>query len=544
MRLSAVILAFLLLTQPLCAKTDYKKWLEQEVVWIISKKEREAFRALKSDQAREEFIRRFWERRDQTPSTPRNEYKEEHYRRYEFALKHFQEGIPGWKTDRGRIYILRGPPDREYFHTSDSRLDIDNQQPDTNVRARMPNTIIWTYHENPDAKFYRGEIVLVFQPSTGITRQTFVLGESGTAQEKADEKARLFGPVADQTWLESDVRYRLIVAGPPSLVNPSGAETPNVGSGEMTRYLEDLLRSPGDILEERLARAEALEETKRQLREAVTTKLSFGNLHMELSSQSFRRPDGNYSVGVQIDIPRDELSQYLSDSKSARKTSGVDLYCAILDASDRVADEFIDYLEVTPSNLASLSARNLHYLNSFVVPKGDYTLKAALRTSGMERIGFLESTVLLSPRQGPELTMSEVMLTNHVQAAESAGSASRRSAPTMRDTQFIPNPSHEFSTGDSLIAYFQIYLPQGAELQDSTVSVAASFIAGNGIVKRLDPRRITESNSDQPGVINYATAVPLGEFQAGDYSMQVQVIEHNSRKFAIRRASFTVVAPK
>ena len=93
------------------AASPYQKWLDEEVVYIISDDERRAFSRLRTDDERQKFIEQFWLRRDPTPGTEENEMKEEHYRRIAFANDHFAESIPGWKTDRGAIYIKYGPPD-------------------------------------------------------------------------------------------------------------------------------------------------------------------------------------------------------------------------------------------------------------------------------------------------------------------------------------------------------------------------------------------------------------------------------------------------
>jgi GWxTD domain-containing protein len=90
---------------------EYKKWLREDVVWIITDQERADFKKLLGDKQRDEFVVAFWERRNPTPGFPANSFKEEHYRRLAFANTHFAAGIPGWKTDRGRIYIVYGSPD-------------------------------------------------------------------------------------------------------------------------------------------------------------------------------------------------------------------------------------------------------------------------------------------------------------------------------------------------------------------------------------------------------------------------------------------------
>jgi GWxTD domain-containing protein len=98
--------------------SPYNKWLDEEVRWIISDEERTAFKRLQTDDEKQSFIETFWLRRDPSPDTEENEFKEEHYRRIAWANDRFASGIPGWKTDRGMIYIKFGPPDENDSHTS------------------------------------------------------------------------------------------------------------------------------------------------------------------------------------------------------------------------------------------------------------------------------------------------------------------------------------------------------------------------------------------------------------------------------------------
>ena len=86
--------------------------------WIITDEERQTFKRLSNDEERDQFIEQFWLRRDPTPDTVENEFKEEHYRRIAYANEHFASGVPGWRTDRGRIYVMYGPPDEIDAHPS------------------------------------------------------------------------------------------------------------------------------------------------------------------------------------------------------------------------------------------------------------------------------------------------------------------------------------------------------------------------------------------------------------------------------------------
>ena len=118
-------------------ESPYKKWLNEEVPYIITAEERAAFKKLSTDDEREQFIEQFWERRNPNPGSPENEFKEEYYRRIAYANEHYASGIPGWKTDRGRIYIMYGPPDEIDAHPSGGTY---NRPEEEGGRRQPPHT--------------------------------------------------------------------------------------------------------------------------------------------------------------------------------------------------------------------------------------------------------------------------------------------------------------------------------------------------------------------------------------------------------------------
>src|ERR1700694_5481897 len=124
--------------------TPYKKWLQEEVPYIISDEERAAFLQLQTNEEREQFIEAFWQRRDPTPDTVENEFKEEHYRRIAYTNERFASGIPGWRTDRGRIYIIWGPPDEIESHSSGSTYDRPMNE--GGGQTTVYGFDDWTYH--------------------------------------------------------------------------------------------------------------------------------------------------------------------------------------------------------------------------------------------------------------------------------------------------------------------------------------------------------------------------------------------------------------
>ena len=141
----AVLLASVcLLSLPARAEQGiYKKWLHEDVRWIVTAQERAEFETLSTTKQLDHFVEIFWSRRDPTSGTPRNEFKEDHYRRMAYSNAHFAAGIPGWKTDRGRIYIVYGPPDRVESYPSAVAFAILKQT--SRVQSSSYPYEVWHY---------------------------------------------------------------------------------------------------------------------------------------------------------------------------------------------------------------------------------------------------------------------------------------------------------------------------------------------------------------------------------------------------------------
>jgi GWxTD domain-containing protein len=117
---STLFLAIAFVSSPFCcthaqtvqSRGPYEKWINEDVRWIITDQERFEFQKLNDDREKAQFVEEFWERRNPAPGARENAFKTDHYRRLAYANQHFAEGVPGWKSDRGRFYIMYGPPDR------------------------------------------------------------------------------------------------------------------------------------------------------------------------------------------------------------------------------------------------------------------------------------------------------------------------------------------------------------------------------------------------------------------------------------------------
>ena len=138
------------------------KWVKEDVVYIITDQERDAFQKLTADPERNRFVEQFWVRRNPVPGSGKNDFKEEHYRRIAYANKRFASGIAGWKTDRGRIYIIYGPPD-----------EIESQPSKTQTSFAHED---WAYHH---IEGIGDRVLLTFEDRAGKGNYTLTRDPNG-----------------------------------------------------------------------------------------------------------------------------------------------------------------------------------------------------------------------------------------------------------------------------------------------------------------------------------------------------------------------------
>jgi len=143
----------------------YKQWLSEDVVYIIAPEERTAFLQLETNEEREQFIEQFWLRRSGNPDLPDNDFKEEHYRRIAYANEHFASGVPGWKTDRGHMYIVWGPPDEIESHPTGGAYDRPMEEGGGSTSTYPWETWRWRYLEGMGEQ--NGSMEIVDPTSTG-----------------------------------------------------------------------------------------------------------------------------------------------------------------------------------------------------------------------------------------------------------------------------------------------------------------------------------------------------------------------------------------
>jgi len=300
----------------------YKAWLEQDVVWIIADGERFAFPRLKNDDERNQFIDAFWSRRDPTPDTYDNEYKDEHYRRIAYANDHFSADAPGWSSDRGRIYIRYGPPDKiESYPAGKPQMDGQPKVGD----AYLHRAEIWRY------RYIEG----VGQNVAVEFVDLCTCGHYEMQVAPTLEKALLYGP-------------ELI------------ASEPN-GSGGIQQYI--VLLQPPRI------RFKDLEE-----------KLNMGiqgkGLPFDLRTDLVKATDFTSLVSVSINLQSHDLTFVEQDGSTIAK---LDIMGRVITMEGRVVDVFENTLTIADLKKSGSGAASANLIKTLALRKGHYRLGVVAR---------------------------------------------------------------------------------------------------------------------------------------------------------------------
>jgi GWxTD domain-containing protein len=216
--------------------TPYRKWMNEDVTYILTDEERSVFKRLQTDEERESFIESFWARRDPTPDSIENEFKEEHYRRIAYANERFASGIPGWKTDRGRIYITYGPADEIESHPSGGTYQRPPEE-GGGTTSTFPFEQ-WRYRYIEDIG---SDIIIEFVDPT-------MSGEYRMTMDPSEKDALLYVPGAGLTMMEqlglSDKADRFNRTDGTRLGTPFGGQSQKMNQFNRLEQFAKLQRAP------------------------------------------------------------------------------------------------------------------------------------------------------------------------------------------------------------------------------------------------------------------------------------------------------------
>src|SRR5689334_412977 len=492
-------------------KKAYKDWLEKDVAYIITDEERKAFKKLETDDEREHFIEEFWRRRDPDPDTDENEYREEYYERIAYANEHFASGIPGWKTDRGRIYIMYGKPDELETHPAGGTYNRESYEGGGSTSTYPFERWFYRYIAGVGSG-----IEIEFVDPTGS-------GEYRIARNPDEKDALLHVPGAGLTLAEE------------MGLADKGDRVANVGGFGMQNYTREQ-DSPFSRLQLLADLSRPPQIKFNDLASAVNTPVIEDNpLNFDVRVDFFRQSDERVITAFTIQTENSNLT--FTDSGGLQQAQ-LNIFGKITHVSGRRAGIFEDPVitRATVEELTEAKDRKSAYQKAVPLPPGRYKLDVIVRdvNSGATGVRHIDVPV---PKYDPnKLSTSTLVLAAKL---ESLGDQPAVGMFTIGNVKVIPNVSGIYHRGSPIGIYMQIY---NAGIDQTTLrpSVDVEYALmrdGKEIAKSPEDWR---GNSDSGQRLTLTRLLNSSQLNPGDYTLEVRVRDRVSGQRLVQSAKFTI----
>lgn len=501
----------------------YKKWLNEDVLYIITDEERKTFQALKTDDEREQFIEQFWLRRDPDPDTDVNEYREEYYQRIAYANENFASGIPGWKTDRGRIYIMFGKPDEKESHPSGGSYDRPVYE-GGGTTSTYPFEIWWyRYIEGVGS-----DVEIEFVDPSGS-------GEYRIARDANEKDALLYVPNAGLTLSEE--------LGLSSKADRIAGYSSNQNSQQLFGQ-----RAKDQPFEKLALLANLQRAPKVKFKDLETTLGTSENplinvdvLSTGLAINFTRVTDSAVMTSFTLQLDNSDL---VYKSKGGIQEAAANIHARVTNVSGRRAGLFEDVVTSSylPEQLEAGQKSKSVYQKDMILPPGTYKIDLVVRdvNSGRTDIKHVGFKV---PDYSKEdsITSSTMILASKLESLDGR----LATGPFVRgQLKVIPNATAEFKQDQTMGVYMQVYnvsIDQ-ATLRPSVDIEYVITVSGKDkeIVKIKEDGKsgLSALNSQQ---ITLARLIPLKQLQPGSYDIAVKVTDNVAQKSFTRKEAFTVI---
>jgi GWxTD domain-containing protein len=365
----------------------YKRWLEEDVVWIITDEERAAFKQLSNDEERDNFIEAFWQRRDPTPDTEENEYKEEHYQRIAYANEHFAAGVAGWRTDRGRIYIVYGKPDEIDSHPSGGSYERPMEEGGGQTSTFPFEDWRYRYIEGIGQ-----EVMIEFV-------DTCMCGEFHMTIDRSEKDALLYTPNAGLTLYES-----MGMANKASRFSNSGLERLGNGPDSSMQQAKQF-----DRLEQysKLMAAPPVKFT--DLTEEVNSKVILNPMPFDVRSDFVKVTSDTVLVPVTIQMRNRDITFV---NKDGVQKGTVNIFGRLSTLTGKIVQTFEDTVQVmVPAELLPATAENASvYWKALPLRPGHYKLYVAVKDVNGDRKGTWSRSIVVPEFSDDKLATSSLMV--------------------------------------------------------------------------------------------------------------------------------------
>ena len=495
-------------------ESPYKKWLEEEVPYIITPEERSAFKKLSTDDEREQFIEQFWERRNPSPGSPENEFKEEYYRRIAYANEHYASGIPGWRTDRGRIYIMYGPADEVDSHPSGGTY-VRPQEEGGGETSTYPFET-WRY------RYIDGigtNIILEFVDPT-------MTGEYHITMDPGEKDALLHVPNAGLTDMEA-----MGMASKNDRFSRTDGMTIGQSMGGTPESMEEFTRL--DLY----AKIFKPPEVKfKDMKAVVTSKISAQLLPFDVRTDFVRVTDETVLTPITIQAAyRDVQFQ----NKGGVMHAVLDIYGELTSLGGRNVNTFEKsiVLDVPEAEFQRFVDRKAVYQEAVPLHSGRYKLTLVLKDDANGHMGSMEIGLVVPRFEDDKLSNSSLIVADLIQPLPTSQVGT---GPfVIGGTKVRPSVNQTFTRDQKLGIYMQVY-NLGVDPKTHKPSLDVQYqLTKDGktlLSQPEDPAKLKDASQQ----FTLEKTMPLAMLEPGKYTMQIKVTDNLKKQSVSPSTTFEV----
>jgi len=483
----------------------FRRWLEEEVVYIISPREKSVFLQLGNDRERDMFIVAFWKARDENPSTPENEAKDEHYRRIEYANSHFGRGLAagGWRTDMGRIYITLGEPKtiERYENEADIYPMIVWFYQGFGPQG-LPNAFNVVFFKKDNA----GDYILYSPIRDGPQKlMPFYNGDMANPVQAWGELRQRQPQLADLSMSLIPGEYVYGTYPTPTSDILISSKIPKLGYDSVKDgYAEKLLK----------------------YKDVVEVEYTANYIENDARVQVTRDAGGRAFVHYLIEPARLSIERFEGIYRTTIDVNGI-----VSDASGKTIYQFDRRipLELNDEQFARIRDRLMSFQDVFPLIEGDYKLSLLWKNTASKEFTSLDATINIPPAQ--TLTLSTPILANRV--VRNPAFASQVKPFTVGETQIVSSPRNDFTVQDTMTLFCEVGgLTDELKAQGSLViTLSRNDQVVNAVTKSLagasEPLRILEE-------------FPLANFVPDYYTASVALVDGARTELLTSKSSFYI----
>jgi GWxTD domain-containing protein len=495
-------------------ESPYKKWLSDEVPYIITDEERAAFKKLGTDDEREQFIEQFWERRNPNPGSPENEFKEEYYRRIAYANEHYASGIPGWRTDRGRIYIMWGPPDEIESHPSGGSYSRPIEEGGGETSTYPFETWRYRYLEGIGTN-----VILEFVDPT-------MTGEYHLTMNPGEKDALLHVPNAGLTLME-----QMGMASKRDRFTRSDGMTIGMSPGGTPESMQEFTRLD---LYAKIFRPPSVKF--KDLRAVVTTKLSAQLLPFDVRTDFIRVTEETVLTPVTVQVQNNDLQ---FQNKDGVMHGVLDIFGQFTSLGGRIVNTFEKslVLDVPQGEFQSYQDRGSVYQEVVPLRPGRYKLSLVLKDDLNGHMGSMELGIIVPRYDEDRLANSSLILADLIQPLPTSQVGS---GPfVIGGTKVRPSVNSRFTRDQKLGIYMQVYnLGVDEKTHKPSFDVQYEILKdGKAILNQPEDAGNLKKAAQQ---FTVEKTMPLSGLAPGKYTVQIKVTDNIRKQTVSPTASFEV----